>query len=377
MKKDKTGIVRILHCTFGMNRGGMESRLMDIYRAIDKEKIEFDFLENTEKECMYDEEILNLGGKIFYSGYSRKNILKSTKFIKNLFKNHPEYDAVHIHESYLPSYNSVVKYYAKRYGNKVILHSRNASGTHPILHNIIKGFHTRNVDFCFACSEKAAKWMYTKKKINKKEYKVINNAIDSKKFIYSEKERDKIRKELKIDNSEIVIGHVGRFFEQKNHIFLINFFKELCLKDSNYRLLLVGDGPLKAEIENIVNKYGISDRVDFLGVRKDMTSIYQAFDIFVLPSLFEGLPGVGVEAQASGLISIFSDKITNEIQIVEDLTKMLPIDQGVDCWVREIQNCKDRMKDRRNTYNEICKKGFDINYVVKDLESFYLEMKNE
>lgn len=363
--------IKVLHVVFAMNRGGMESRLMDIFRYIDKSQIQFDFLENTCERGSFDSEINSLGGRIYYSGYSKKNLHRATSYVADFFRNYCSYDIVHIHESYLPSFNMVVMYYAKKYNNTVVLHSRNANGPHTFLHNLLKHYYYKKADFCFACSKKAALWMFNKKTIESNNYRIINNAIDAEKFIYSKETRRAVREELQLSDDDIVLGHIGRFYKQKNHGFLIDIFNRLIEENVHYRLILVGDGPLKKNVQQIIKKYGLENKVIFLGVRKDVSRIYQAFDMFLLPSLHEGLPGVGVEAQASGLICLFSDEITKEVDIVSDLCYMLPITEGTDIWCSTIKKNVEKINNRRNTYTEIKEKGFDVKYVAEELLQFY------
>ena len=368
-------MMRILHVVFAMNRGGMESRIMDLYRHIDRNQMQFDFLENTTEDAAYDEEILALGGNIFKSGYSRKNIFSAIKYVKNFFREHQEYTIVHVHESYLPSFNMIVFHYARKYGNrKIILHSRNASGTHPFLHRLLRERHSKKADYHFACSKKAAEWMFDKKTLKNKDYTVINNAIDAKKFSYDESVRKDMRKKLGLTDADIVLGHVGRFYEQKNHEFLIDIFKDLYAENNNYKLMLVGNGPLQENIMEKVREFRLEEAVTFLGVRKDMAQLYQAFDIFVLPSLYEGLPGVGVEAQAAGLISIFADTITDEVMIVPELCRMLPIDNGSEIWCRAIGEKTSLIEKRRDTYNDLKNAGFDVNGMAEKLTELYRMM---
>lgn len=356
---------------FTMNRGGMESRLMDIFRHIDRNQVHFDFLENTRQEGSFDTEILALGGTIYYSGYSRKNLHSAIFYIANFFKNYRSYDVVHIHESYLPSFNMIVVYFAKKYNNTVVIHSRNANGPHVILHNLLKHYYYKKADFCFACSKKAAQWMFNRKIIESNNYRIINNAIDAGKFVYSKEIRKAVRKELRLSEDDIVLGHIGRFYEQKNHFFLIDVFHKLTKQNTHYKLVLVGEGPLKKNVQGKIKEYGIESKVLFLGVRKDVSRLYQAFDMFLLPSLHEGLPGVGVEAQASGLICLFSDTITNEVNIVSELCHMLPITEGTDIWCSTIKNNIQKVNNRKNTYEQMKEKGFDVYDTAGELLEFY------
>lgn len=366
--------INVLHVTFAMNRGGMESRLMDLYRHIDRDCISFDFLENTDKKGVFDKEILSMGGHAYHSGYSRQNVVRAAAYIKRLFLCH-QYDIVHIHESYLPSFNMLVIRLAKKYQKGlIILHSRNAHGTHPCLHMLLRGVHAKRADYYLACSKKAAEWMFPREIIQAGNYKIIQNAIDAKKFAYNCSVRDAIRKELGLAGPDIAIGHVGRFFEQKNHMFLIDVFKNLLRRNPSYLLILVGDGPLRARVKEKAQALGILGRIKFLGIRGDMERIYQAFDVFVLPSLYEGLPGVGVEAQAAGLLCFLSDTIAEEANIVNGLCKRLPIDKGAGCWVQAVEKSIPEIRNRHDTYADMAAKGFDICSAADKLYKFYKEI---
>lgn len=348
---------------------------MDLMRNIDTSRIHFDFLENTSKDGMYDAQILSLGGSVYHSGYSRRKTYAAAKYMKDFFRNHDEYHIVHIHESYLPSFNMITMHYAKKYGKTVILHSRNAYGVHPVLHSMLKGIHSKKADYHFACSKKAAKWMFDDKTIEKGDYKIIKNAIPVDRFVFNPDVRKAERKKLGISDHDFVIGHIGRFFEQKNHKFLIEVFDSVARHIGDVRLILVGRGPLKEHIREQAEKMGLMSKIIFLDVTDTVERLYQAFDVFVLPSLFEGLPGVGVEAQAAGLPCVFSDNITDEVEIVPDLSERISLKHGTGIWREKITQIYEKQKkgvfQRRNTSAELRTAGFDVKEAAKEITDFY------
>lgn len=220
----------------------------------------------------------------------------------------------------------------------------------------------------FACGIGAARFLYG----NEKKAKIINNAINPKVFAFNENIREKKRKELNISDDKIIIGNVGRFTEQKNHEFILDLFKELSKDNDKYELLLIGTGELEDSIKDKVKKYKLNDKVKFLGTRNDVNELMQAFDLFILPSLFEGLPVVGVEAQCAGLKCFVSNTIHDEIKVTDNI-KFLPLD--IDLWKKEINKVKDFKREDKS--NEISKHGFDIKIESNKLDSIYKELLNK
>ena len=296
--------------------GGVESVVMNYYRYIDKTKIQFDFFidEDSTMEPPV-EEIENLGGKVYkIPSYTR--IIKYHKELKKLLKEN-NYKIVHSHVNTL----SVFPLFAAKCVKVPvrIAHSHSTTNRKEWKKNIIKQI-LRPFSKLFAtdymcCSELAGRWLFGNKTYDQGKVYLLNNAIDLDKFKYDEKVRKAKRKELGIKDDTLVIGHVGRFVEQKNHTFLIDIFNEVYKEKPNSMLLLIGEGPLKEEIQNKVNNLQLTDSVKFLGQRADVNELYQAMDVFVLPSLYEGLPVVGLEAQTSGLLCAFSTKVTKEAMI--------------------------------------------------------------
>ena len=206
---------------------------------------------------------------------------------------------------------------------------------------------------------------------NKEEFCIYNNAIDAKRFGYDINKRVQARKELKISDDVFVIGHIGRFNTQKNHTFLIDIMSEINKKDPKAVLLLIGEGDLEEHIKNKVDELGLENNVMFLGVRSDVDRLYQAMDVFVMPSLFEGLPVSGVEAQAAGLKCIFSDTITEQTMLTSNV-EFISLDRGTAIWADEILKWY-KGYDRRDQINIIERAGYDIKKQAKQLQNFYIE----
>jgi len=362
--------IRVLQCVSYMHRAGIETMIMNFYRNIDRNKIQFDFLVNKNVIGDYDEEIKRLGGKIYVTpGLNPFKWFKYQKYMKNFFKEHPEYKIIHCQNEAM---GFPALYAAKKSGVPVrIAHSHNTKTRldfkWPI--KILYKYLLRLVATDFvACSHAAGKYLFGK------DVKVINNAIDTTKFTYNEELRNKLRKKMKLEN-KFVIGHVGRFEPQKNHNFLIDVFNNYNKINKESVLLLVGEGSLKEKIETKVNKLGLKDKVIFTGSIPNVNEIYQVMDLFLLPSFHEGLPVVGIEAQYSGLPCLLSKKITKETAI-SNLCKFLDINT-IDHWVNEISIICEKRIDRLSIIDD---DKYDINKSVINLKNYYiklLEVRNE
>ncbi|MFR8043662.1 glycosyltransferase family 1 protein [Clostridium butyricum] len=330
---------------------GITSVIMNYYRKMDKSNIQIDFVVINEISRQYKEELQTNRSEIFY--LKRKS--NPIKYIFQLKKilNRNKYDIVHIHgNSALMSIETVISKYANVPVR--IVHSHNTTCSHKILHKFLTPILDRTANYRFACGEKAGKWLFRNKK-----YELIENGIDLSVFNYDEKKRTEFRRKINADNRKI-IGHVGNFIYQKNHEFLIDIFNELIKIDKSYLLLLISDGLLLEQIKEKVNKLGIEKNVVFLGKTNDVASYLQCMDIFLLPSHFEGLPVVLIEAQALGLPCIVSDKVSIESKLT-DLIEFLPIDD-VTMWVENIINTNiDNRKDNYlNAHRLINKNDYNI-----------------
>jgi glycosyltransferase involved in cell wall biosynthesis len=350
-----------------MRSGGLETLIMNIYRNINREKVQFDFLYHYTKKSFYDDEILSLGGRIYRLSFREdNNIVKYLVDLDNFFSEHKEYNVIHGHMASLAVF---YLYYAKKYNVGLrIIHSHNAS-----TEKSLKGFLKKNMlhlstiyaNQFFACGQKAGHFLY-----GKKDFQIIKNAIDIDKFRYDEGIRKEYRNKLGL-KSEYVIGHVGRFNVQKNHEFIIRLFHHIIQYEKNVKLLLIGTGELEDEIKDLVDRLNINDDVIFLGARRDVNCLYQAMDVFLLPSLFEGLPVVGIECQAAGLPMVLSDNVTKEVDVVGN-NIFESLDNSYDCWMDDVMSFRGRK--RQNNEQILIDAGYSIADETEKLEKYYIKM---
>lgn len=365
--------VRILHVLGTLNRGGAETMVMNLYRNINRSKIQFDFVKHTTEKCDYDEEIYKLGGRIFsISRYKGKNHFIYKKEWQKLFTDNHDYKIIHGH---MRSTAAIYLKIAKKYGLITIAHSHSTASRGNRIQILIKNIMQYPIryiaDYLFACSNEAGKWLFGKKAVKKNNYRILKNAIDIKKFSYNNDIRNEIRKKLNIEN-KFVIGHVGSFTYPKNHKFLINVFQQVVRKNKNAMLLLIGDGEKRKSIEKQIYELGIQDNVILTGVISNVNDYMQAMDVFVFPSKYEGLGLVIIEAQAAGLQCIVSDSIPEEVYITEYVHQVGLRDLHKK-WINEIFKY-NICYGRKNTYENIKRNGYDICCMSKKLEKFYLEL---
>ncbi|MFG6367082.1 MAG: glycosyltransferase family 1 protein [Lachnospiraceae bacterium] len=371
-----TNPVRVLNVLGTTNLGGAESRVMELYRAMDKKKVQFDFLVHTDKEGQYDAEIQQLGGRIYHVPRFRViNYLSYRKALRRFFGEHREFVAV---QGHMTSTAAIYLPIAKKAGIPMtIAHARSAG-----VDRGLKGFVTRilrsslkyKADYCFACSAEAAEAVYGRNWIEAGKVRTIPNAIDVQRFAFQEEVRQRVRKELGLDHN-FVIGHIGRFSFMKNHNYLIDIFVQLCKIRDDAALVLIGEGELKQKIQERVNQLGLAGRVRFLGNSFDVERYYQAFDYFVFPSLFEGLPGSVVEAQASGLRCLVSDKVTKEAALTE-LVTYKSIEESAASWASEVMRNSKKALVREDMRAAIAEKDFDVQKLAAEMEVFYMSGKN-
>lgn len=358
--------IRVLQIVTYMGRGGLETMLMNYYRHIDRDKVQFDFLVHRDFEADYDREILALGGRIYHISRLIPWSASYKRELKNFFRSHPEYRIVHVHQDCL---SSVALQCAKECGIPVrIAHSHNKSQDKNIKY-FIKLHYMKQIPAyatkLFACGNAAGNWMF-----QGQPFQILNNAIDTKKHTYSEQVAAEVRKEFDIENCK-VIGHIGRFNPQKNHTFLIDIFAEIKKIRPDAKLLLVGGGEGMTAIQQKVEKLGLKDSVIFTGVRPDVNRLLQAMDVFVFPSLYEGLPVTMVEAQAAGLPCVISDKVPDECIVTEGLVTVQKLSDSVGNWAKHVVSRANMQ--RKDTGEQIKAHGFDIAENAKWLEEFYLK----
>ena len=363
--------IRILQITGGMDMGGIENFIMNIYRNIDRKKVQFDFLIHQEEKQVFEDEILSLGGKIYrIPSFGKLGHFNYLKTLNSFFKEHLEYKIVHSHYN---TVSGIILREAKRCGiKKRIAHSHTSYPKYRFIEKIYKSYSkfliNPNSTKKFACSKKAGEWLYGVGS----DFKVINNGINPKEYKFNQNLREKVRRELKIRAEDIIVGHVGRFSREKNHSFLIKIFNELLRKNENYVLVLVGIGntldPIKKEVEEL----NIDKNVRFLGVRKDVNRLLQAFDLFMLPSIFEGLPVTLVEAQGAGLKCFISDIVTKEIDLECGLIEFISLERSPKEWAEIID--KNREYERKDTVEALRSHGYDMTQNAKELEDLYIKL---
>lgn len=368
--------IRVLYWGMSGNIGGIESFIINVYRNLDKSKVQIDFLVAHDKEeIAFEEEIKAMGGKIYRVMYSeRESFIKARTQLKKFFKEHREFRAVHIHANF--PYVFPLKY-AKKAGIPIrILHSHNSGGNisnESGIRKIVNCFRDWQIkkqiskypNTFFACSDLAANYMFPER-----EYKWIKNGIDLQLYAYNLEKRNTIRKEWNVSENCTVLGFIGRLREQKNPFFIIDVYREYTKLNPNSKLVIAGIGELETQIKEYSKDLIQSDRVIFLGKRTDADRLYQGMDAFLLPSIYEGLPVVLVESQTSGLPSFVSDVITRQIDVT-DHVHYYSLKWGSKKWAENIFRELSKY-ERKDCSCELYEKGFDIKSVARDLQKFYI-----
>lgn len=359
--------LRILQVVVNMNAGGIENMLMNLYRKMDRNRIQFDFLFHTTENCFFEEEIVQMGGRIHRIIPLRvTTLIKYNNALEKFFKNE-SYTIVHSHISV---WSFFVLNAAKKSGIPIrIAHSHEAHDSiwdhrlHrvPMIY-ILKKVINQPLTHRFACGDDAGKWLFGKDA----KFTVLNNSIDINKFTYCSEQSSKMKRELGLDNF-VVFGHVGRFNKQKNHHFLIEVFAKIVENLENSKLILIGEGKLEDEIKQLVKDKKLANNVIFLGLRKDIDKILQAFDYFLMPSFYEGLPVSLVEAQASGLKIFASDKIAKETDLTNNIDYLDILDPQA--WANHIKS--NLHYERLDTSKKLVEAGYDSMQNAKNLKDFY------
>ena len=371
--------IRVLHVVGNMGIGGIETLIMNIYRNIDRDKVQFDFLIHNPTEGEYAEEIKKLGGHIYRMPVLRDKTrtyywryFEYKSALKKFFSEHKEIKVLHGH---MTNTASIYMPIAMKYGNVkcCIAHSHQTEAT-PGLSGVVTNILQRHLEKIatdyFACSEEAAKWIYSIEIVENGKVKIIHNCTDVEKYHFDSVEHEKIKNQMG-HSGKIVFGNVARFKKQKNHEFLIDIFAEIHKMNQNTVLILVGQGELEENMKEKVAKLGLDDCVEFLGARNDVPKLLKDFDVFLLPSLFEGLPLVGIEAQAAGLPMITSNTVTLEADVTGNVI-FLPLELSAEEWAKKILEVNESFV-RKDMTQKVREAGYDIKQTAQWLQKFYLE----
>lgn len=355
--------IKVLHFVPNLYSGGTENFIMNMYRNIDRDKVQFDFLVHTDKKGFFEEEIEQLGGKIYrFPVKDNYNIFKYIKDLNKFFKEHQEYKIVH---GAMPSLGFIYLKIAKKNNVPIRIAHSHTSFYDKSIKGYIKNCSSKLMKYYstlnLACSNKAGKYLF-----DKKTFEIVHNAIDLEKYYFNIKNRTSVKKQFNLPADKIILGHVGRLSSEKNHRFLIELMSKL--DKEKYTMVFVGGGPLERKLKRIVQKKHLEEAVIFLGVQNNVNEILSAFDIFLLPSLFEGLPTVAIEAQASRLPCIISSKVTNEVVLSENV-KLISLEK--EKWLKAIQETDINLN--RQMLNKEILKSYDIKNEAQRLQSIYQE----
>lgn len=370
MKENK---IRVLHILDELNTGGAEKIVVTYFKYIDKNKFQWDFVitryEDENKRGMLESLVEKLGGNIYRVHRKRENYIKNILDINKIIKN-GNYDIVHSHLDELSTFYLLS---AKKNGVKVrICHSHLAGAKRgtavEILCKLLKPLMNRVVTDKFACGIEAAKSLWGKENVDSGNVFIMNNAIETEEFKYKTEIRTQIRKELNVENN-ILFGTVGRLSYQKNTEFIIEIFKQIYILNKKAKLLLVGDGEKEKLLKSKVMEYGLNENVIFIKRREDINKIMMALDAFLLPSRYEGLPIVMVEAQCTGLDCFVSNCITKEIEINPNVY-YLSLNESSEFWAEFVLNNMNKF-ERSKGYKNIEKAGYEISLATKCLQDYY------
>ena len=359
-------MIKILQIGMDNCLGGIEVFVYNVFKNIDKSKYHFDFISSSEQQICFEDEFIKMGCKVYRVTSRKQNLFKNINEINSIIKN-GKYDIIHWNAMSLS--NNIAAMLGIKNKIPVIVHTHSIwhsnNLTSLLLHKMNNCLLPKKKIIKFACSDDAGKYLF------KKDFKVIDNGIDLNKFKYNEANRKKIRKELKISDDVVVIGHIGRLNYAKNHDFLLDVYKEYSKSNNNSLLVIVGSGELESTLKEKASVLGINKKIKFLGNKQNTNELLSMFDLFVFPSKFEGLGIAVIEAQVSGLNCIISDRIPNEA-IVSNKVKVLSLSEHPKKWATEMLNCNT--DDREFDISSKKIKKFDIVNTTKEIEKTYDEI---
>ncbi|MGQ8922492.1 glycosyltransferase family 1 protein [Bacillus halotolerans] len=368
---------RVLHVLSGMNRGGAETMVMNLYRKMDRSKVQFDFLTYRNDPCAYDEEILSLGGRLFYvPSIGQSNPLTFVKNVRNTIKENGPFSAVHAHTDFQTGFIALA---ARLAGVQVrVCHSHNTSWKTGfnwkdrlqlmVFRRLILAYAT---ELC-ACGEDAGRFLFGRSNMERKRVHLLPNGIDLDLFSPAGQAADDEKKARGIASDRLIIGHVARFHEVKNHAFLLKLAVHLKKRGVRFQMVLAGDGPLREQMGEEARRLNLLSDVLFLGTEEHIHELMRTFDVFVMPSLYEGLPVVLVEAQASGLPCIISDKITEKVDTGLGLVKRVSLSKPMDIWAETIVRAAAAGRPKRELVKDtLAKLGYDARRNVGALMNLY------
>jgi glycosyltransferase involved in cell wall biosynthesis len=373
--------MRVLHIVGGMNRGGVETWLMHVLRHIDRDRFRMDFLAHTDQPCAYDDEIRLLGSQVIACPLDKKRPWEYARNFKRILREHGPYDVVHSHVHHFSGYTLWLAHQA--HVPMRIAHSHNDTTSVDRQARLPRRLYLRLAEYLvrrymsvgLSCSRQAAAALYGTQWENNPKVQILYYGIDLSPF-HESVDSMAVRQELGIPPDAFVVGHVGRFYVQKNHTFLVDIALEVAQQEPRMYLLLVGEGPLRPEIEHKVAHLGLVNRVIFTGSRSDVPRLMMgAMDIFLMPSLHEGLPMVGIESQAAGLPLIISDAVTSELDIVKPLVHRLSLRQSAEVWAEQVlqQFHTSSPAKRAEALENIKKSIFNVQKSAEELQKIYFQ----
>ena len=368
---------RILHFLHSLRKAGSQTLTMQVYRKIDRKRYQFDFAIREDFEESYQKEIHQLGGNVYrIDPLKPLNIFSVEEQIMNVFREGGPYSAVHSHSDYHSGY---ILHAAHRFGiDRRIAHSHNTgkytslSIKHLIFRWVMRKWINRYASDLLAVSEPAARWLYNSNIKNDCRLKILPNAFDLDPFSNLEEDKRKQRKSCSLPINKILMGHIGRFTEQKNHLFLVKIFHEVQKFLPESRLVLIGDGKLIPLIRSKLSEHDLLEKAYFLGVRSDIPELLNALDLFLFPSLYEGLGIVLVEAQAAGVPCVASTEVPSEADLGLGMVDQVDLDADIEEWLMEIRRgVKKKKPSWENRHMALKKSGYDIDDLVREWEKLY------